>query len=149
MKLNKLQVTDDQLWIIQMALDMYSRIGIGQFDVIKDHITFDKHLYKEFNKDFSLIHKAEDDAEKLLYEARNILCNDYSVGSNGSWGIYNDSVDDSCRIAFDIVQVIRHEKWKLNPKRSNMTVDSSIHFSHRADNSSNQIKCELNGKDNN
>ena len=62
---------------------------------------------------------------------------------NGSWGIYHPSVDDSCRQAFDIVQVIRHERWKRNPNRSQATVDSSIHFSHRKDNSSDKIKCQI------
>jgi hypothetical protein len=66
------------------------------------------------------------------------------MNSNGSWGIHHPSVDDSCRMAFDIVQVIRHEKWKNNPDRNTMTVDSHTHFTHRKDNSSNKIRCELN-----
>jgi len=30
-----LKVTEDQLRLIQRALDFYSRVGIGQFDVLK------------------------------------------------------------------------------------------------------------------
>lgn len=45
---------------------------------------------------------------------------------HGSYGIHSTEVDDSCRQAFDIIQVIRHEFWKENPKRSSITVDSSI-----------------------
>ena len=37
-----LTVTKEQLRLIQEALDMYSRIGIGQFWVIKEHPTFEK-----------------------------------------------------------------------------------------------------------
>jgi hypothetical protein len=66
-----------------------------------------------------------------------------TMSQHGSWGIYNHSVDDSCRIAFDIIQVIRHERWKRNPNRSEVTVDSHIHFSHRKDKTSEQIKVEL------
>ena len=44
----KLIVTEEQLRLIQTALDFYSRIGIGQFQEIKDHPTFQKHLYKQF-----------------------------------------------------------------------------------------------------
>jgi hypothetical protein len=39
-KLNTLELTDSQLWLVERALDLYSRIGIGQFDRIKDHPTF-------------------------------------------------------------------------------------------------------------
>jgi hypothetical protein len=42
----KIECTDSQLILIQKALDFYSRIGIGQFKEIKDHPTFEKHLYE-------------------------------------------------------------------------------------------------------
>ena len=43
----KLEVTNKQLKLIQTALDFYSRVGIGQFEAIKDHPTFQEHLYKK------------------------------------------------------------------------------------------------------
>jgi len=46
--MNILHLTDKQLWLVENALDVYSRIGIGQFNVIKDHPTFEAHLHKEF-----------------------------------------------------------------------------------------------------
>jgi hypothetical protein len=70
-----------------------------------------------------------------------MLINDPLMTRNGSWGIHHPSVDDTCRMAFDIVQVIRHERWKRNPNRSTMTVDSHTHFTHRKDDSSNKIRC--------
>lgn len=39
---------DDEIRIIRNALEFYLRIGIGQFDRIKDHPTFSRHLIKEF-----------------------------------------------------------------------------------------------------
>ena len=39
-----LEVNNSQLSLIQNALDLYSRVGIGQFGVIKDHPTFERHL---------------------------------------------------------------------------------------------------------
>ena len=71
-----------------------------------------------------------------------MLYNDHELGLNGSWGIHHPNVDDSCRLAFDIIQVIRHEFWKRNPNRSNITVDSSIHFTSDSGDSY-KIKCEL------
>ena len=60
--------------------------------------------------------------------------------NNASYGIYNPNVDESCRIAFDIIQVIRHEYWKANPNRSDITVDSSVHLSTK---DSDKVKVKL------
>ncbi len=192
--MNTLHLTNEQLSIIQQALDFYSRVGIGQFNVIKEHPTFQEHLYKEFapkkqlevgdktqrgeiveidkkgkwiktkgswgngeeikkwtdvqnikhSTDYSKYHEVRDMVDIELTYPRNRLINDMEMPRHGSWGIHHPSVDDSCRIAFDIIQVIRHERWKLDENRSNITVDSSIHFTHRKDNSSNKIKCDVN-----
>ena len=193
--MNVLELTDEQLWVVQKALDFYTRIGIGQFERIKEHPTFENHLYeycrpkrdpqigdrtsqgeiieikegkalingsvdkktghwcdkKEWRKlkdvkistDYSRLHEIKDAVDQSMVLPRNMLITDPSMPKNGSWGIYHPSVDDSCRQAFDIVQVIRHERWKRNPNRSQATVDSSIHFSHRKDNSSDKIKCQI------
>ena len=194
--MNILEVTDEQLRLIQRALDFYSRIGIGQFERIKEHPTFERHLEnacrpdrepkvgdrtpqgeileikngkalingsvdkktghwcdkKEWKKlgdvklstDYSRYHEIRDVVDSALVQPRNMLIQDFTLGRNANWGIYNENVDDSCRVAFDIVQVIRHEYWKKDPNRSSITVDSHVHFSHRADGSSEKIKCTLN-----
>ena len=198
-ELNILQLTDDQLSLVQHALDFYSRIGIGQFERIKEHPSFEKHLYSEFalkkgplevgdrtvrgevveigpkrkwiktkgswgngeeikkwtdvenvkhSVDYERYHRVRDTVDTILVQPRNMLINDPEMPKHGSWGIHHPSVDDSCRMAFDIIQVIRHERWKLNPERSEMTVDSHIHFTHRKDNSSNLVKCEISKKEN-
>lgn len=141
----KLEVTNEQLRLIQNALDFYTRVGIGQFTVIKDHATFQKHLWNKFRDndsgeiDFSKYHDTRDEVDELLAEARNLLYCDSKFGVNGGWGIHHSNVDDSCRDAFDLVQVIRHEFWKQDPNRSNGTVDSSVHIT----NSNYNIKVEL------
>ena len=192
--MNKLELTDEQLFLVGQALELYSRIGIGQFNVIKDHPTFEQHLHNEFriktgpleigdktprgvivefakngkwiktkgswgngeeikkwtdvenithSTDYSKYHAVRDEVDKALIIPRNLLYNEDSIGQHGSWGIHHPSVDDSCRMAFDIYQVIRHERWKRNENRSTITVDSHLHFTHRKDNSSSAIKCEM------
>lgn len=189
-KIVKLEMTSSQALLINRALDFYSRIGIGQFDVIKNHPTFERHLHKEFalsngpfkigdktmrgevveigskgkwiktkgnwgngeeikkwtdvdkieySTDYIKYHAVRDAVDNMLIEPRNMLYNDNSLSRNGNWGIYNSNVDESCREAFDIIQVIRHEFWKINPNRSDITVDSHIHLSSKA----NKIKCEI------
>jgi hypothetical protein len=173
-----IECNEEQLQLIQRALDFYSRIGIGQFTEIKNHPTFEENLSnicrpdrtpvvgdrtpqgeileikdgkalingsvdkknkiwcdkKEWKKledvklstDYSKYHKIRDDVDEMFTDARNHLIQDKSVGTNGSWGIYNKNVDESCREAFNLIQVIRHEFWKLNPNKSSSTVDSSV-----------------------
>jgi hypothetical protein len=55
-----------------------------------------------------------------------MLMNEPLHPKNGSWGIHNKKVDESCREAFDIIQVIRHEFWKENGDTALSTVDSHI-----------------------
>jgi hypothetical protein len=191
--MNKLELTDEQLVLVGNALDFYSRVGIGQFNVIKDHPTFERHLEDhcrpkkdpevgdrtpqgeileikgkkalingsvkngKWNKEpewkllkdvklstnYTKYHALRDKVDQALVIPRNILIADETFTMHGSWGIHHPSVDDTCRMAFDIYQVIRHERWKRYENRSNMTVDADIHFSHRKDNSSNLIKCEM------
>jgi hypothetical protein len=191
--MNTLKLTDEQLNIVQSALDFYSRVGTGQFGVIKDHPTFEKNLYKKctpqkeievgdrtpqgevleikdgyaiidgsvkdgkwseekgkvkiedvvLSTDYNRYHKIRDNVDLMLVQPRNFLLDEPLMDKNASWGIHNENVDKTCRIAFDIIQVIRHERWKKDSNKNNYTVDSSIHFSHREDNSSDKIVCKL------
>ena len=182
-----LTVTNEQLRLIQTALDFYSRVGIGQMEEIARHPTFEKTLYNSltpnkpieigdqtnvgvvieigdgyvktkgiwngkeeervFNDvsivrhsiDYSAYHSMVDAACKLFTEGRNILIGK-NMQSNASYGIFSDNVDDSCRVAFDIIQVIRHEFWKADPTRSSITVDSSI---HTTTSQAKDIKCSI------
>ncbi len=181
-----LTVTNEQLRLIQKALDMYSRIGIGQMWAIKEHPTFEGVLrdklrpkkelevgdrtergdiveikkktiktkgswgkgeeIREWPKDeiklsidYSQFHDIRDKGDKILNQGRNMLLQD-DLHDNASYGIYNPNVDESCRVAFDIIQVIRHEFWKADPDRSSITVDSHLHLGTK---DSDKIKVEL------
>lgn len=176
--------------LIERALEFYSRIGIGQLDVIKDHATFEKYLSEvctpkkeievgdktpqgrveeiqdgkalisgsvkdgkwneewewkkledvKLSTDYSKYHALRDQIDNLLLEAKKVLTDDKQASIHGGWGIYNPAVDESCRISFDIQQVLRHERWKLNPNSSSATVDSHVHFSSPF---TGEIKCEI------
>ena len=185
-----LEVTNDQLILIQQALDMYSRIGIGQLDVIKDHPSFqmsleeacipdktpeigdrtaqgsilkikrghalisgsvrnnkwsEEHEWKKLKDiklsvDYSKYHSIRDNVDAIFAQGRNYLWQDFRYGKNGGYGIHSPKVDETCRVAYDLVQVIRHEFWKKNPKRSFITVDSSVNLSTK---NSDLIVCKL------
>ena len=171
----KIELNNDQLRLIQKALDFYSRVGQGNFNEIIEHPTFEKSLHRQFspNKTFEVgdktmrgeiveidkkgkwiktkgswgngeevkkwtdlenimyspdweaLYAIEENIKRQLNITRNLLYGE-EIGLNGFWGIYNEKVDESCREAYNIIQVIRHEFWKQNPSRSNVTVDSSV-----------------------
>lgn len=175
-----IEVTEQQAVLIGRALDFYSRIGIGQFDHIKDHPTFEQHLSNEFRiksgqleigdktmrgevvdicpkgkwvktkgswgkgeeiktwkdgekvehaVDYARYHEARESIDLALYQARNMLYNDNTLSRNGSWGIYNPKVDESCRVAYDILQVLRYERNLASENPSQNTVDTYKHLS--------------------
>lgn len=185
----KLEVTEEQLRVIQKALDFYSRVGTGDFKEIVSHPTFERHLEKEFSPkkelevgddtmrgeiveigegyiktkghwghreevktwddpenlqhtpNFSKVHLTQDLAEEKLSEARNLLYNDPTFSKYGHWGIYHLSVDESCRVAFDLIQVIRHQRYLDRPEEDRgFGVDAYLHLTTK---DSNKIKIEL------
>lgn len=139
-----LHLTEEQLRVVQQALDLYTRIGIGQFERIKDHPTFERHLYNQLmdedgKADYARYHEIRLMADTKLMEARNLLIQE-DLHPQASWGIFNEKADESCRVAYDIVQVIRHEFWKSNPDRSELTVDAGVNLRTE---DGDKIKCEL------
>ncbi len=173
----KIELTNEQLHLIQRALDLYSRIGILQFWTINEHpsianIIEDRFTSKEplkvgsrtirgevieINKksiktkgswgngeeirewkdienvklspDWSNVHAVRDAVRMLGGGIASQITGDINYANgNASYGIHHPNVDDTCRQAFDMIQVIRHEFWKDNENRSSVTVDSSIHF---------------------
>lgn len=168
----KIELNNDQLRLIQKALDFYSRMGTLQFEELLKHPTINDMIYSQFtpkkelqvgddtmrgeiveigegyiktkgswgkgeeikkwkdidkiklSPDWTRINKLKDDIERQLRDLKTKISGE-NFG-NGSYGIGSKKVDNSCRDAFDLLQVIRHEFWKDDPKKSYMTVDSSI-----------------------
>jgi hypothetical protein len=89
--------------------------------------------------DYSNYHDIRDIGDKMLSEARNMLLQ-IDTPNNGSFGIMNENVDESCREAYDIMQVIRHEFWKSRPDRDELVVSSHVNLSSK---DGDKIKVEL------
>lgn len=79
----------------------------------------------KLSPDWGNVQKTFDDVRDSLNIIKRQITGEY-YGNGASLGIHNDQVDESCRDAFDLIQCIRHEFWKEDPNRSNITVDSSI-----------------------
>lgn len=173
-----IELNNEQLRLIQKALDLYARIGILQFDIILEHPTIDEMIIKrntvkkeleigdstlrgeivelsnkeiktkgrwgngeeikawtdieniKLSPDWKFVHSDRDEFKIKCSELKKIVSGE-NFGTHGNMGIYNPKVDESARDAHDLVQVIRHEFWKANPKRSSVTVDSSLHINSK------------------
>ena len=195
-----IKLNNEQLKLIQTALDFYSRVGSLQLEEILRHPTIENYIRDRFrpekalevgdrtergeiveivrksskeiknsvndnikyiktkgswgngeeirkwtdiknvklSTDYNGVNNAKDEVEKLFNKVKTEITGEY--WSNGSTlGIYNDKTDQSCRDAWDIIQVIRHEFWKENPNRSSITVDSHLNLT----NSENKVEVTL------
>jgi len=79
----------------------------------------------KMSPDWSKLQFTRDEIDKKLKEIKYLITGDITF-YNGDFGIYNPQTDETCREAYDILQVIRYEFWKNQKDKSNYTVDSSI-----------------------
>lgn len=97
-----LTITEGQAQVLVDALDLYSRIHIGQFERILDPIQFGPLLEGKSHAEW-------DTLRNLLQWAHELV-----TGSRaGGPGIHNSKeVDDLARVSYDLQQVIRHRLWQ-------------------------------------
>lgn len=102
----KLELNEEQLVTLEKALDLYSRIGIGQFHEILDW---------QFNWDRTdLPHNAFDWMRDRLDDIKRMLT---GFPANAYRGIFGEDTPEGCKIAWDIQQVARHcRSWHNNPE---------------------------------
>jgi hypothetical protein len=106
----KLTVSEQQAAIIANALDLFSRIGLGQFE----------EIMRVYDRNHVVPLEAREQARNFLKAAK------IEVGhtSNGSFGIHSPKVSDDFRAAYDLLQVIRHRlAWDRNPEGNRPQVD--------------------------
>jgi len=117
----RLEVTGLQLQVILRALDLFSRVGGGQFtEVLLDELKVE--LFKDGGTKES--HLRRDTAERFLLLAKEQVWPELGP-SNASWGIFNDKmVPAACRTAYDILRVFRrHLALERDPTPEYRTVD--------------------------
>lgn len=98
----QITATQSQLELIQKALDMYSRIGMGQVGTaVTDHPDVIKRIFSHRPGHVSLfdVSSAVDAIMKhWVFE---------ELSQNGYLGIHSYKIDNSNRDAYDMIQVIR------------------------------------------
>jgi hypothetical protein len=111
-----LHLTENQARVIVKALDLYSRIGMGQLG----EIAYVLMNYSKSSSDNEIQDRA--DRFHVLRERLDIISQSW-MGRSGHYGISSEKISDVFRIAWDIQQVVRHRlAWDRNPK-GDITVD--------------------------
>jgi len=118
----KIEVSDEQAYVIVEALDLFSRVLIGQAEEVGGVMSMysvnmlDSEVVGDVGKQYTQ-HKPD----KKAYDAhhdfsdaiRSLKHNLLGIHSNGSYGIHSGAVHDNARVAYDVQQVLRnHLAWK-------------------------------------
>ena len=98
-----LTVTEEQAGVLADALDLFARIGIGQFE----------EILQVYDPAAKLPLEVREGIRALLDATKEVAGHPRS----GSYGIHNSKVPDRFRVAYDMKQVVQHRvAWDRNPK---------------------------------
>lgn len=102
----KITINEKQAAVLLKALDLYSRVLIGQTENVEE-VLRDTYWTEEKAHVFEPIRACLVEVKKLLW----------GFGGTASFSIRNKEVNDNARISFDMLQTIRSViAWKKNPK---------------------------------
>lgn len=104
------KLTMEEYRVLYNALDLYSRIWIGQYD----HIAYDMRWKKEFEE----LDKHRDEIVLDFINLRAILMPEIiGYGYYGSHGIYSPERDYRAGVSYDILQEMRYKvSWFEHPE---------------------------------
>jgi len=126
MKMYKLTVNEKQLKAIQLALESYFRLGIGQLEKVLFDLGFQN--YDQFKDHLSDLHKPEIEAS-----IRSIKYKIFDLSSNSSYDISTLKVHENFKVCHDMFMVIKS------------TIDPSIDMPKKAISKESMIEIEVYG----
>lgn len=104
-----INTTEEELRIIEKALELYGRVGLLQFQYLTICDSLQRQVWgKDLTQEF----------DEKTFELKSIF--GYSRNSNP--GIFNkEFVSDDCRIAFHLQHQMRHERYLNRTKNGKQT----------------------------
>jgi hypothetical protein len=102
MKKYKIELNENQLRVIEQALETFSRMGSKQYDIACDAI--------QTHDEFGCL--SYDQKQKIRKFIREIEGSD--LAENESYGIGQKIIDDKYRVAYDMIQVFRYVRSWAN-----------------------------------
>jgi hypothetical protein len=116
--MNQYQLTlnDEQVQMLLRALDVYSRVGCGQFNRILEMFRGDSRR----PEDCSIQWEAQWETLFCFFKKQLL-----SLQGNASYSICSPEVPVDYRLAWDVLQIVRHHvSWEKRPEGNPM----SVHF---------------------
>lgn len=124
MKKYNIEINRDQLETINLALDVFSRLAIGQIhNAIED--TWGIFLYNN-KTDFESYNKHRQEIHYKSLELAKVISKGEFDGWSGSFGINSDRINPRAVTAYNIQQVLRNQLWKEREIKSEHSVDSTV-----------------------
>lgn len=109
----EIHLSEKAIYIIIQALDLYSRVGMGQLETVKDVL-----LKSEKSRENIL--KNRDAIERLLDLVKEMAM---ELSPSSYQSIMSPEISDDFRTAYDMIQVLRNRlAWDREPK-GGFTVD--------------------------
>jgi hypothetical protein len=115
MKLFKVIANEDQLKIIQDALENYTRLGIGQLEVVLSDLGF--KTYEQFKDNIQELHK--DETKQAIKTLKFKL---FKKSFGASHSIHSSEVHENFKVAYDLYSTIQD---KLSSGKGNIEINSS------------------------
>lgn len=113
-----IELGEKELRLISNALDIYSRLALGQFEIIDQVSSLQEEIWKNKDLDWSKMKEVTDNIKTTIWP---------ELTPNSYWGIFNrEHVHDDARIAGDLHQQIRHHFYlqDTDPDKPKYTVDA-------------------------
>lgn len=97
----KIVYTEEEMNRILKALDIYSRIWMGQYDSLLTNLRF----YGDYNK----IDEHKEEIIVYLMRIRSKLLPAFNYPFSASYGIFSEDIDNRAAIAYNMKQVFRYK----------------------------------------
>ena len=122
-----LEITDHQADVICAALDVWARIGTGELTTLLGHPDISRRLVTDQGV-------TNEDVRRVLEHLKTAV---FDLKPNAYFGIRSTDITEGNRIAFDLMQVIRHHlAWTRAgnpetrmPEMYSVSYDDPIHTS--------------------
>ncbi|MGR5558280.1 hypothetical protein ACQKQC_18580 [Vibrio fortis] len=102
---HSIELDTEQLETVEIALDVLMRLGMGQFDIINYLISLGVVMHKSDEGVCFASHELNEDARGITRKLEGLL----GYGES-TLGIYNTSVNDHAKRAYDLKHLIKKER---------------------------------------
>ena len=105
----RIEVSEEQLRVIGLAVDEYMRVRMGQFDALAEDLVYDEvdraEVYKD-SRQCGILNERHRNLESMFENAYTLACPPLG---------YRERQHDSWGTCIDLVHAIEHQQWLDSP----------------------------------